>query len=57
MLHSFVTEKEEDVFCLAGSLVNVLENCGQDVPGCWRNMSDGSNLSCLNTLLSCNFNF
>lgn len=26
MLHSFVTEKEEDVFCLAGSLVNVLED-------------------------------
>ncbi|KAF8045466.1 hypothetical protein N665_4880s0003 [Sinapis alba] len=39
VLHSFVTEKEGDVSCLAGSLVNVLEDCGQIVPDCWRNMS------------------
>ncbi|KAJ0249943.1 DEAD/DEAH box helicase domain-containing protein [Hirschfeldia incana] len=39
VLHSFVTEKEEGVSCLAGSLVNVLEDCGQIVPDCWRNMS------------------
>nr|VDD01518.1 unnamed protein product [Brassica oleracea] len=38
VLHSFVTE-EEDVSGLAGSLVNVLEDCGQCVPDSWRNMS------------------
>ncbi|CAH8354902.1 unnamed protein product [Eruca vesicaria subsp. sativa] len=40
-LHSFVTEKE-DVSCLAGSLVNVLEDCGQNVPDNWRNLSASS---------------
>lgn len=39
VLHSFVTEKEANVSCLAGSLVNVLEDCGQIVPDCWSNMS------------------
>ncbi|KAG2313842.1 hypothetical protein Bca52824_016964 [Brassica carinata] len=39
VLHSFVTDKEVDVSCLAGSLANVLEDCGQIVPDCWRNMS------------------
>lgn len=38
VLHSFVTE-EEDVSGLAGSLVNVLEDCGQCVPDSWRNLS------------------
>ncbi|XP_009106885.1 ATP-dependent RNA helicase DBP3 [Brassica rapa] len=38
VLHSFVTE-EEDVSGLAGSLVNVLADCGQCVPDSWRNLS------------------
>ncbi|ESQ51342.1 hypothetical protein EUTSA_v10016555mg [Eutrema salsugineum] len=37
VLHSFLTEKEA-VSYPAGSLVNVLEDCGQIVPEPWRNM-------------------
>ncbi|KAG7572871.1 DEAD/DEAH box helicase domain [Arabidopsis suecica] len=37
VLHSFITEKEAASY-RAGSLVNVLENCGQNVPDPWRHM-------------------
>lgn len=37
VLHSFLTEKEAAAYP-AGPLVNVLEDCGQNVPDPWRNM-------------------
>ncbi|KFK32283.1 hypothetical protein AALP_AA6G222400 [Arabis alpina] len=37
VLHSFLTEKQAASYP-AGPLVNVLEDCGQNVPESWRNM-------------------
>ncbi|KAL1206971.1 DEAD-box ATP-dependent RNA helicase 5 [Cardamine amara subsp. amara] len=37
VLQSFITEKEAEAY-RAESLVNVLEDCGQNVPDPWRNM-------------------
>ncbi|AEC08147.1 unnamed protein product [Arabidopsis thaliana] len=37
VLHSYITEKDAASY-QAGPLVNVLENCGQNVPDRWRNM-------------------